>query len=128
MIEHFYANSIQEYNQEKEAKEKAREAQKIEEARQTDELSKKSADAIKITVISIVVGVIGLIILIALYYFGKDILKYFGIIKKKQEIQGQETIVKADMVIASDGHNHETKLNTPHEQVMQLKKTASFRV
>jgi len=121
--------------QEKKDKEVAKMMKPIEEAQQRaqqrDELSKKSAEAMKITIMSIVFGVVGFIILTMLWYFRKNILKYLGIIQEKQEIQGQqgqETIVKADMVIASNGHV--TQLNTPSstQKVMQLKKTTSFNV
>jgi len=121
--------------QEKKDKEVAKMMKPIEEAQQRaqqrDELSKKSAEAMKITIMSIVFGVVGFIILTMLWYFRKNILKYLGIIQEKQEIQGQqgqETIVKADMVIASNGHVTQLNIPSSTQKVMQLKKTTSFNV
>jgi flagellar basal body-associated protein FliL len=98
---------------------------KKKQSEQRAELSKKSAEIIKI-VVGVVVGIIVVVIVVgALWMYSKK--------PKKQEIQGQqgqETIISADIVIASDGHV--TKLNTPpiaqNVKVMQLKKTDSFRV
>jgi len=138
MIEHFYANSIQEYNQELQAREKEREAQKLEEIKNREELSKKSAEAINITIMSIVFGIVGLIILIVLYYYGRKFLQYLGIIPKENANANENANENPHANAHTNAHNanahhanaHHANANANAHQVkvMELSHVETFKL